>query len=211
MSNTILIAGQQYAYLAGIKVLIQKIIGSGRDIQYVATPAELFEKFLHEHIEILIMDTSLDGADNCPIVEQLTKAHPQLKVLIVSASPSTLYASKFMQSGAYGYVCTTGSEEDFITAFKQLYLGKKYFPAGSTRDAKKINIHENPFDHLTQKEQAVLEMLLEGKGVKEISLALDLKITTASTYKTRILNKLQVDNLMKLFNLAAQYNISASN
>jgi len=69
------------------------------------------------------------------------------------------------------------------------------------------NLNNNPFDILSKREREVLDLILQGIQIKDISTTLDVKSNTVSTFKKQILNKTGVTNSINLFKLAQEYNI----
>lgn len=96
-------------------------------------------------------------------------------------------------------------------AIRNIYLGKRYYPEGVLESrtmmvkGKKVN---SLFDLLSQREFAVMMLLLEGKGIIEIANTLQLNPSTASTYRGRIFEKLKVKSLIELSNMAREHKFS---
>ena len=209
MTQTTVIAGEHFPYLNGVKMLILSILGKQAIIKLAHNIKDIEALLQKEEVNILITDTMLNNIDCSTIIQRTLELQPTLKILIISKNPSFLFSQRYLNSGAFGYICSSDTEQEFISAFKQIYLGKKYSPFqqfNSNQGNKPTPL--TPFDHLTNQEFAVLHLLLEGKGMKEVAAALSLKISTASTYKTRLFRKLNIDSLMELFNLASYYKIN---
>lgn len=146
--------------------------------------------------------------DCMSMMKEALTLHPTLKILFVSVNPKEIFALRYMNAGAYGYVCKTDSDEELKKAIRHIYLGKRYYPTGMTEGrtmmvkGKKVN---SLFDLLSQREFAVMMLLLEGKGIIEIASTLSLNPSTASTYRGRIFEKLKVKSLIELANLAREH------
>lgn len=215
MPLNILIAGEHFPILSGLEVLVKSILGNDHQVDFVHNFQDVLKKINITDYDILISDIIMEGMDSFSMMEKALKRAPDLKVLIVSMNPSAIFAPRYLEAGAYGYICTTDSSDEFKKAIRQIYLGKRYIPeniqANLISDSVHYKVNDNPFAQLSKQEFAVLLLLLEGRGLKEISNMINLSISTVSTYRIRIFKKLKVNNRMELANLASHFKIIAAN
>ena len=211
MNKKVLIAGEHFPILNGLKALTKNVLGKDVEIDIAQNYQYLLEYLKVQNYDLLISDLFTQGIDGLSLIESTLQINPDLRILIVSLNPSSIFAPRCIEAGAIGYICTTESEDEFKKAIWQTYMGKRYVTKSSDLIGQNKNSAiNNPFDKLSKQEFSVLLLLLEGHCIKEVSNSLNLKISTVSTYRMRILNKLKLNNLMELSRLAAHFRIDVS-
>ncbi|MFP4449072.1 MAG: response regulator [Bacteroidales bacterium] len=176
----------------GIKQLLEETT----DIQVeseAGTAEEMFKKIRNEHFDIVILDISLPGRSGLDALKQLRKSLPELPVLILSMYPENQYALRVMKSGAAGYLTKESVPEELIKAIKKINRGKKYISANLAEELANFlngDSRKLPHQKLSDREYEVLLKIAEGKSLTEISKILSLSVKTISTYRSRILKKL---------------------
>lgn len=209
MPLSILIADDHFPVRYGLEILVREVLGNNTQIDFANDFSGIIERVKQKKYDILISDIIMPGMDCMAMMEQALEMLPKLKILFVSVHPKEVFAPRYMNAGAYGYVCKTDPDEELKKAIRHIYLGKKYYTDiyADERRYHSGKINNTPFDLLSQREFSVMIMLLKGRGNIEIANALSLSPSTAGTYKGRIFEKLRVRNLMELSNLARQYQI----
>ncbi|MFP4042549.1 MAG: response regulator [Bacteroidia bacterium] len=176
----------------GIKQLLEETT----DIQVeseAGTAEEMFKKINNKHFDIVILDISLPGRSGLDALKQLRKSLPELPVLILSMYPENQYALRVMKSGAAGYLTKESVPEELIKAIKKINRGKKYISANLAEELANFlngDSRKLPHQKLSDREYEVLLKIAEGKSLTEISKILSLSVKTISTYRSRILKKL---------------------
>lgn len=199
--STILIADHHPITRVGITSLLSKnedleVIGN------VTTGQELF-KFLKGNIpDVLIMEIDLPEINGITALRTIKSQFPKTKMLIYSCHPEEMYAISAIKAGASGYLSKTVPTENLQQAIQQVARGGIYLNKNITdrinSGVSSGNGLISKFKKLSTREAEVLNMLATGKRNKEIAEALDINEKTVSTYKTRLLKKLKVDNLADL-------------
>ncbi len=159
----------------------------------------------------LILDMQLGDCNSLDLIPQILADHPDLQILIYTMSPEAIYGKRVIQMGASGFLSKQEEEETLLKAMHIFLSGEPYI----SDELKKALEHDpgrtgpstNPFDQLSEREMMVLRHLLQGMRVKEISNRLDLKMSTVATYKVRIFEKLNVNNLADMHRLADVYHL----
>ena len=209
MSFTVLIADDHFPVRYGLELLTRETLGMNTKIDFASDFNGVLEKIMEHSYDLLISDIMMPGMDSMSMMKQALLLKPALKILFVSVHPKEIFALRYMNAGAYGYVSKADSDEELKKAIRHIYLGKRYYPEGLKENGqmmikgKKVN---SLFDLLSQREFAVMMLLLEGKGIIEIANALSLSPSTASTYRGRIFEKLKVKSLIDLSKLAREHN-----
>lgn len=161
-----------------------------------ATDADiLLKKVFKEEWDIVISDLSMPGRSGMEALQQIKLHNPKLPVLILSVHSEEHYAIRVLKAGASGYLNKESAPEELINAVRRLLMGKKYITpsiaeqlaSGLDKDADKP-LHEI----LSDREFEVFKLLASGKSVSDIADQMVLSVTTVSTYRSRILAKMNL-------------------
>jgi len=168
----------------------------------VGSGAELFKQLEKNLPDVLIVELDLPQINGINAIRRIKQEFPQVKTLIFSSHPEEMYALSAIKAGATGYISKHTDNETLEKAIYQvarggIYLNRKItekLNSGITRGKSLIT----KFKKLSTRETEVLNLLSSGKRNKDIAEALDINEKTVSTYKTRLLKKLKVDNVADL-------------
>jgi two-component system invasion response regulator UvrY len=156
---------------------------------------------------LVILDISLPGRDGLDILKEALVLRPGLPIMILSVHGEDQYAIRALRAGAAGYVTKETAPEDLTAAVRKILQGGKYVSprlaekmvaALATREGTTQLLHEG----LSDRELQVLRMLAVGRSVKEIGLDLALSEKTISTYRTRIIGKMNMRSNAELMRYA---------
>lgn len=170
---------------------------------------ELFRSLKEIHPDILIMEIDMPQLNGINVLRNIKTEFPSTRVMIFSQHPEEIYALRSIKSGAAGYVPKTASTKSFLKALKQIAKGGIFLNEDLTSTFTSRNVGETSaisrYKKLSSREIEVLNLLSSGKRNKDIANALDINEKTVSTYKTRLLKKLKVDNLADLINQSRMF------
>lgn len=200
--STILIADHHPITRVGITSLL----GENDDLEVVdnvTSGQELFRYLKNNELpDVLVIELDLPEINGINALRTIKSQFPGTKMLIFSCHPEEMYAISAIKAGASGYLAKTVSTDILQQAIQQVARGGIYLNKNIT---DRINSGVNQsngliskFKKLSTREAEVLNMLATGKRNKEIAEVLDINEKTVSTYKTRLLKKLKVDNLADL-------------
>ena len=154
--------------------------------------------------EVLIIEIDLPEINGITALRTIKNEFPKIKILVFSCHPEEMYALSAIKAGASGYLSKTASSEKLWNAIQQVARGGIYLNKNITDRINSGATNGNgliaKFKKLSTRETEVLNLLSNGKRNKDIAEALDINEKTVSTYKTRLLKKLKVDNLADLIN-----------
>lgn len=188
----------------GIKSLLQqqedfRVIGD------VPTTTALFELLHRELPDVLILELDIPECNGIAALRKVKKDHPDLKVLIYSGQSEDVYALSTIRAGANGYLCKHAGMENLTQAIQKIGAGGIFI---TNELAQRLAFDESTqkprrfFRKLSTREMEVLKMLANGKRNKEVAKGLNLNEKTVSTYKARLMKKLNVDNMVDLLQQA---------
>jgi DNA-binding NarL/FixJ family response regulator len=160
------------------------------------------EKFVRgQSWDILVMDMSMPDKSGLDVLKQLRSEGLKIPVLIVSIHPENQYAIRVLKAGGNGYITKDCPRADFIRAVSTILNGKKYI---STEVAEKLasgfNMASDKEQHelISDRELQVLRLIASGKTVSDIAAELTLSVATISTYRHRLLEKMNLKNNAEL-------------
>lgn len=160
---------------------------------------------------ILILDISLGDTNSFDLIPEIRRDHPQLKIIILSMHDEKQFIIRAMRLGINAYVTKDRAPEELLQAINSTLNGKKYLcqtVQENIVDFLSSDLDSNePHKKLSEREYEVFLMLANAESVSEIAEKLNLSVKTISTYRTRILEKLEVENNAKLMKYALNHKL----
>ena len=202
----IIIADDHPIVRAGMK----QIISEASDMMVADEASDghtLLSKIKKENFDVVILDITMPHMDGLDVLKQLKIEKPKLPVVILSIHPEDQYALRVLKAGASAYVTKTSAPDELINAIRKVFRGGKYIsPSIAEKLAFQLdaNFEEMPHEALSDREYQVLCTLASGKTVTEIADELSLSAKTVSTYRSRILEKMDMKNNAELIHYAVQ-------
>jgi two-component system, NarL family, invasion response regulator UvrY len=179
---------------------LKQIISRESDIEVVceaANSVEVFDLIKKNTIDVLILDISMPGMSGFEILDKLKQKLPKLPVLMLSALSEELYALKTLKAGASGFINKESAPEELVKAIRKVFSGGLFvspYLAEKLASDFKGGIMKQPHERLSKREFQIMCMIGSGKTVGEIANELFLNVRTISTYRARILNKMNLKN-----------------
>ena len=206
MSNTILVAEDHALINWGYELLFKAHFPNYK-LEIVTTAALLEERLNADEQAFCaaILDLQLLDKNILMMIPEIRAKRPNLPLLVVTSFPENVYALQLLKVGVRGFMTKQAGEQAMIEAVTTLLNGGIYI---STNIKSQLlhsgnnNTSANPFSELSIRELEVLKLLLGNKGITEIAQLLGLATTTIASHKTRILKRLNVDNMQELYKLA---------
>jgi len=150
-----------------------------------------------EKIDIVLSDIAMPELNGVDMLKQLKALHINTPVLILSMQPEDQYALRVIKAGAYGFINKDCKPDELMSAINTVLAGKKYITSSVSdllADAIGNKQSTNQHDLLSDREMLVLHYIAKGKRLSDIATELQLSINTISTYRSRILKKLNLKN-----------------
>jgi len=178
---------------------IKEIISGNDDFRIVGeakSGEELLEVLSKLSCDVVIMDISMPGRSGLDVLSNIKKFHPGVKCLILSVHPEEKYGLRVIKAGADGYLTKESAPEELINAINKVITGGKYLSPDLTDkiveeisgDKTTAPLHTK----LSDREYDIFLLLAEGKSVSEIAEKFFLSVHTVSTYRGRILEKMNL-------------------
>ncbi len=167
------------------------------EVEEVADAEELVKKIIQSTWDLVISDLSMPGRSGLEALQQIKQIQPKLPVLILSIHPEEQYAIRVLRAGASGYLSKDMAPDELVVAVQKVLMGKKYITDTIAEKLASVLDQDSskaPHEILSDREFSVLKLLASGKSVSEIADSMFLSVTTVSTYRTRIMGKMNMKN-----------------
>jgi DNA-binding NarL/FixJ family response regulator len=160
--------------------------------------------------DLMILDVHLTDGNTLTVLPTVKTMQPGAAILYFTMCPEEIFGKRILNNGADGFLNKRADEAELKEAVTTVLSGDKYISRKLQRQmaneviTKKMS---NPFDRLSDREFEIMILLLQGKSLTEISSEISIQISTVSTHKTRLFEKLNISTLMELSKVATAYNI----
>jgi len=202
----VLIADDHTIVREGLKKILAEtadIIATGE----ASNGQEVLSKIRTHRYDVVLLDISLPGRSGLDVLKQIKSEQPKLPILVLSMYPEEQYGVRVLRAGASGYLTKESAPDELIGAIRRVSTGRKYIsPSLAERLAYNLGIdsEKQPHETLSDREYEVLCMIAAGKTVKEIANEMSLSVKTISTYRARILEKMNMKTNAELTHYAIQ-------
>ena len=205
----ILIADDHAVFRRGLKEILEE--DSDMTVAGEASNGhEVLEKIRTANWDVVILDISMPGRSGLDILRDLRFQRPKLPVLVLSMHSEDQYAARVLKSGASGYLTKESAPDELVKAVKKVLAGGKYVSSYLAEQlALQLDIDsEIPLHNtLSDREYQVLCMIASGRSVTEIGKELCLSVKSISTYRTRIMEKMQMRTNAQLTRYAIKHDL----
>src|ERR1700744_3612784 len=192
--SRVLIADDHAVVRAGYKQFLEAD-PSITDVGEAATVIEPLDQLRAKEWDLLLMDIHMPDRSGLDILKHVTSGFPKVRVLIMSGLPEEQYARNVLRAGASGYLSKGGSPEELLKAVRTVLVGRRYVSASLAEamaaDLESAHDQNQPLhERLSVRELQIFGKLAAGSGVGKIAEELSLSVKTVSTYRSRILEKM---------------------
>ena len=164
---------------------------------------QLLENITSTSYTLLILDINIPGGDNIQMIDVIRLRQPDLKILIFSAYDEQVFAVRYVKAGVNGYLMKHAPEAEMRLAIQSVMRQDIYISEDikqqllfNSISTKKVVV--NPLHLLSNRETEVMQELIKGSRLATIAQKLSLQVSTINTYKSRIFEKMEVNNVVEL-------------
>ncbi len=194
-----------------VRAGLRRIVEETDDMVVVAEAASGEEAIVQAGTtlpDVAVIDISMPGMDGLEVISRLECDFPKLPVLVLTMHEEAQYAVRAINAGASGYVTKRSAPEELVKAIRKVYNGGRFLCDAA---AEALALHMaagkggiSPMDCLSNREIQVLRCLALGQNNHEIADNYNISIKTVDTYRSRLLNKLNLRNNAELSRFAIQ-------
>lgn len=199
----ILIADDHSIVRVGTSMLIKEILGEQVLIKDAATFEQALDLLKADSFDLLLLDINIPGGDNLDMINAIRLRDNMVKILVFSSYDENIFAFRYIQAGAQGYISKESGEAELKKAILHVLDGNIYLSDAMKEQRlkqmfnKKTSVSK-PLEDLSNRETEVMNLLIKGYSTTEIADVLHVRLNTISTYKARIFEKLEVSNIVEL-------------
>ena len=160
-----------------------------------------------QHFDVVVLDINMPGRSGLDVLKEIKQERPSLPILVLSVHSEEQYGVRVLKAGAAGYLNKESAPEQLVKAIRKVYRGGKYV---SESLAEKLVLElgsdgdQPPHKNLSDREYEVMRLIASGKAVGEIAGLLSLSVKTVSTYRARLLQKMNMKNNAELTHYVIQ-------
>lgn len=167
---------------------------------------EALELLANLKVDVLITDLDMPRMNGLQLCERAKRAHPHMRVLVLSMHHEPAVVKQAMDAGADGYLVKSAGRDEVLLAIREVHAGRKHFGSGVMeaflQQERTATTDAGPLEGLSQREVEVLAALAEGFSNKEIGERLFISPRTVDTHRTNLMKKLDVHNVAGLVRIA---------
>lgn len=205
----ILIADDHATVRHGLTLILEQTPGM-KVVADCANGTDALSWLSKNDCDVALIDIAMPGMNGIDLLKHLKKEKPKLPVLVLSSYPEDQYAVRLIKTGAAGYLNKECAPEEVVNAVLSVMGGKRHIsPAVVEMLANELSMPEGKLPHetLSNREYQIFLQIATAKSVAEIANTLQLSSKTISTYRSRILEKMQLQNNAELMRYAVKKNL----
>ena len=160
--------------------------------------------------DLLLLDMSMPGRSGVELIKQIKAEKPRLPILVLSMHKESEYAVRSIRAGAAGYLCKDSASEQLLNAIREVAAGGRFIGPDVASDLafNLIQRDDRPLHALlSDREYMILRKLTAGRGISEIAQQLNLSPKTVSTYKARVLQKMEMSSVADLIRYGLKHDL----
>jgi two-component system invasion response regulator UvrY len=195
----ILIADDHAIYREGLKKILE---AAGLVVAaQAATGEEALQAAMQSHPDVAVLDLSMPGRGGLETVQELKRRERRIRVLVLTMHAEDNFAVRCLREGADGYLTKDATPEQVVAAVRKIHSGGKYVSSSlAERLAASLDVNflRPPHEKLSHREFQVISLIGAGKTAAEIAAELHLSVKTVSTYRARILEKMDMKSTVEI-------------
>jgi DNA-binding NarL/FixJ family response regulator len=170
----------------------------------------LLEEFSRLHPDVVLLDIAMPLLNGLDAGKQLRAQRPSVKLIYLTMNPNPDLAGEALRLGASGYVLKSSAAHELKQAIREALRGRSYITPLITRDVVGALLGQQPSRHeLTMRQREVLQLLAEGRSMKEVGAILDLTPRTVAFHKYRMMEQLRLKTSAELVQFAVKQGVVA--
>jgi len=205
----ILIADDHAVVRRGLKEILAEAIPAAR-FSEAGNGDEVLSRLAASPVSVLVLDINMPGRSGLDVLRDVKRDYPRVPAIILSMQPEDQYAMRCLRAGAAAYINKDSAPEELAQAIKKILSGGRYVsPSFAEKLVAQLDepagkpLHEL----LSDREYEVMRMIASGEPLTEIAGRLHVSVKTVSTYRTRIMEKMQMKSNAEVARYAMKYQL----
>jgi DNA-binding NarL/FixJ family response regulator len=212
MTIKVLLADDHGVVRDGLRLLLE----ANREIQVVGAASTGLEVLTQTPLlqpDVIVMDIAMPDLNGLEATHEIRDLYPSVQIVMLSMHSTTELVFRALQAGALGYVLKESAGKEVVEAVQAVYAGRRFLSHKLVETVVDDYIHqrraESPLASLSVRERQVLQLLVEGKSNADIANRLSLSQKTVETYRSRLMQKLGLNDLPSLVKFAIQHGLTS--
>jgi DNA-binding NarL/FixJ family response regulator len=210
MAVTVLLADDHAVVRDGLRLLLEAS-GEFQVVGVAVDGIEAVRQALNLRPQVVVMDIAMPLMNGIEAAQQILETWPEARIVILSMYVSSEHVHRALQAGASGYLLKESAGAEVVEAVRTMAAGQRYLSRKITETVIDDYIHsrhaENPLESLSPRERQVLQLTAEGRSNAEIAGLLFLSPKTVETYRSRLMQKLDLDDIPALVKFAIHHGL----
>lgn len=197
-----------------VREALARILGEEPGIEVVAQAcdgAAAFQAVSASPPDVLVLDYSMPEHDAPRAIEDLLNRHPELKILVLTVHENVHYALRVLQSGAQGYLIKSAAADELVEAIRSVHAGQIYLSASISQQVldrlRRPRDKRTGLEMLSPREFTFLRIIGAGKTLQQCAREMHVSVSTASTYRSRVMEKLELESTAELIRFALDHDL----
>jgi DNA-binding NarL/FixJ family response regulator len=192
---------------------LKQILAAAGDMVVAGEASDGFQtldKVRNGEWDLLLLDMSMPGRSGVELIRQIKTEKPHLTILVLSMHKESEYAVRAIRAGAAGYLCKDSASQQLLNAIRKVVAGGRFIGSDVAAELAfgLIQRDDRPLHaSLSDREFLIFRKLAAGDGVSDIAQQLNLSAKTVSTYKARVLQKMQMSNVADLVRYGLKHDL----
>ncbi|MEK6743466.1 MAG: response regulator transcription factor [Nitrospirota bacterium] len=212
MSISVVLADDHAVVRDGLKLLLE----GQRDITVVGLASngrEAVKLVQKLSPDVAVLDIAMPELNGIEAALRIREASPRTRTIMLSMHATSEHVFRSLQAGAAGYLLKESAGSEVVKAVRAVHAGRRYLSekigdAGSVAGGPALSRARSPLERLSEREREVLQLVVEGRSSAEIASAINLSPKTVETYRSRIMQKLDVHDVAGLVKFALQHGVT---
>jgi len=196
---------------AMVREALSSVLGRTSDLKVVALGGDVPEArsiVREDPPDVLVLDYNLPQGNALDVLEEVQRRAPAVRVLVLTVHESLHYAIRVLEAGASGFLVKSSAVEELVDAIRQVHAGEIYITSAVARrvldQLRRPRQERRGVASLSTREFQLLSLLGAGMGIKEAARELKIGVSTASTYRARLMSKLSLESTVDLIRFALE-------
>ena len=190
---------------------IEGLLNATEDIKVVGiakSGEEAVDTIATLPVDIVLIEVNMSGISDTEVCRRILQYNPEVKIITLAVNNVGTIPPQLLKLGVLGFISKESPVNELINAIRKVMSGDRYLSSDVARNLATLGLpgyHESPFSKLSRRESEVVNLILQGKSIKEMSQMLILSDKTVNTYRYRLYDKLNIKNDIQLTRLAIKF------
>jgi DNA-binding NarL/FixJ family response regulator len=192
---------------------LKRILAEAKDVEVIAEAENGEQTLAHAakgNFDLLLLDLSMPGSNGIELITKIRSRNPDLAILVLTMYEEEQYAVRTLRAGANGYLTKESAGTQLLTAIRKVAQGRPYISV-EVAEQLAMNVMPSkerlPHTDFSKREFEVFNHLVTGKPINDIAKAMHLSAKTVSTYKVRILYKMELNSVAEMVQYAVSHRL----